>query len=214
MSTTQPEKRPEGILQNIVTYLCFKSRYNSARKLTKLVYLVDVYHYDLFGRRLTDVPFKHYLYGAWAPDIAEAEEELCEAGILKEEVIPTTSGYHATVPRPLVEGTMIDLPDSALQVLEMVIEDWGCIFPDAVVAFTKRTLPFLNTPFGEPIDFSRIDPATEYARQHGISEEEAATELVIADSFLVQQVLEGDRSLCAGGRLFTHSEVFGAQECP
>jgi len=211
MSATQPEKRPEGVLQNIITYLCFKSRRHGLTKLTKLVYLADVYHYDLFGERLTNVPFIHYYYGTWAPDLDQTLHELYEAAILKEEVVPTRSGYYATVPKPSISQTAIELPESAFQVLEMVIEDWGTASLDEVVEFTKRTLPFLNTPFGEPIDFSRIDPITEYAKERDISEEEAATDDVLLNPYLVQKVLEADESLRQGEPLLTHEEVFGPE---
>ena len=95
-------KKAEGILENVITALCFRAKPLSTRKLVKLVYLVDVYHQQMFGKRLTDVHFKHYRYGAWSPEIEERVEELCDKGILLEEVIQTSSGYPAIVPKPVI----------------------------------------------------------------------------------------------------------------
>ena len=204
----EPQKTPEGVLQNIITYLCFKVNPNSKTKLAKLVYLVDVYHYQMFGKRLTKLKFKHYYYGAWSPRTEVALEKLYGADILQEKAIDTAKGQ-ALVPTPLVQETTIRLAASGVKALESVIADWGHASPDEVVQFTKTTLPFLNTPFGETIDFSRIDPIVEYAKEHGISEEEAATEDVLSSTFLVEKILEGDKSLREGSHLFTHKEVFG-----
>ena len=35
---------PGGILENLITYFCFKSHPISTRKIMKMVYLADVYH--------------------------------------------------------------------------------------------------------------------------------------------------------------------------
>jgi hypothetical protein len=204
---SEPQKRAKGILQNVITYLCFKVNPNSKTKLAKLVYLVDVYHYQMFGKRLTRLKFKHHYYGAWSPRIEVALEELYGAEILHEKVVDAARGQ-ALVPTPLVPETTIELPESGFKALESVIADWGYASTDEVVQFTKTTLPFLNTPFGEPIDFSRSDPIVEYAKEHGISEEEAATEDILSDAFLTEKALEGDKALREGSRLLNHEEVF------
>lgn len=202
-------KEPEGILQNVITFLCFKANPLSSRKLAKLVYLVDVYHYQMFGRRLTDVPFKHYYYGAWAPDIDIEIEKLCDAGIIQEKVVSTRVGYPAVIPKPAILETTIELPETGLKALESVLAEWGSASPDEVVSFTKTTLPFLNTPFDELIDFSRADPIAEYAKEQQISEEAAAMEDISSDDFLVKKALEADKLLREGSRLLRHEEVFG-----
>lgn len=207
MGTTT--KRPKGLLDNIVTYLCFKANPLSTRKLVKLVYLLDVYHYQLFGKRLTKVPFKHYYYGAWAPDIEESVEKLCDGEILREEVVSTSAGYPAVIPKPAISQTTVKLPKTGVKAVEMVIANFGAAPPDEVVEFTKKTLPFLNTPFNEEIDFSRSDPITEYAKKHGISKREAATDDLLSHKFLTEKVLEADKQLREGVELLTHEQVFG-----
>jgi uncharacterized phage-associated protein len=209
MAVVRPQKKPEGVLQNVVTYFCFKANPISGRKLTKLVYLADVYHCELFGTRITQVPFRHYLYGAWAPEIEQSLEELYASEILVENVVPTKAGHRAIVPKAKVKQTTIHVAKSVFTVLERVIEDWGTASPDAVVEYSKKTLPFLNTPYSAVIDFCRTDPVVEYARQHSVSECEAATEDVLSNSSLVEAALQGDASIRRGDQLLTHQEVFG-----
>lgn len=204
-------KRPRGRLQNIVTYLCFKATPLSARKLTKLVYLADVYHFQLFGKRLTNVPFKHYKYGAWSPEIQQTLEELYERGIIKEESVETRDGNTASVPKPAINSTVINLSDSAVKILEIVLEDFGSANPSDVVDYTKKTLPFINTPYNEVIDFSRCDPVVAYANEKGISINQAATADIISNDSLLSLIQEADKSLKEDGRLFIHEEVFGKQ---
>ncbi len=202
-------KRPSGKLQNIITFICFKATPLSTRKLVKLVYLVDVYHYLMFGKRLTDVPFKHYKYGAWAPEIQESLEELCEAGIIKETTVETQDGNLASLPKPAVGRTQVELLPHAMKAIEMVLADFGNANPNDIVAFTKKTLPFLNTPYGERIDFSRSDPVVALAKESNISVKKAATANVLSNKSLIAMIREADKSLREGKRLLTHEEVFG-----
>ena len=202
-------KKPEGTLENVVTGLCFRATALSSRKLVKLVYLVDVYHQQMFGKRLTNVHFKHYRYGAWSPEIGECVEELCDKGILLEETVQTSSGYPAIVPRPAISETVIRLPESGLKALREILSDWGGRTPDEVVQFTKSTLPFINTPYDEEIDFSRCDPIVAYAKEEGISVKQAATEDIVSNESFVAELQEADKSLREGGRILTHKEVFG-----
>lgn len=202
------KKKPKGLLENIVTYLCFKANPLSSSKLVKLVYLADLYHYQLFGKRLTKVPFRHYYYGAWAPDIAEAVERLCDRGVLKEEVVSTSAGFPAAIPKPAVRQTTVTLPKTGSKALEMVVAEFGPANPDKVIEFTKKTLPFLDTPFDEEIDFSRSDPIAQYAKKHGISKREAATRDLRLHKSVTEKVLEGDKQLREGASLLSHHEAF------
>ena len=201
-------KRPEGVLQNIITHLCFKTNPLSSIKLMKMVYLVDVYHYRLFNRRATNIPFIHYFYGVYSSKIEETLNELYEKEILKEKVVTTQKQYKAVIPTPQIQKTFVSLPKTILEALDEVIEDWGKASSDEIVKFTKETLPFLNTSFGEEIDFSRIDPVVEYAKEQGISEEEAATEDIISDKPLLSQIKEAERDL-REGKMLTHNQLFG-----
>ena len=190
------KSKSRSILENVIIYLCFKANPVSLRKITKLVYLVDLYYYELYDRQLTDVEFLHYAHGAWAPEIYDAIEKLCDKGILYERVVSTKDGYLATVPTPKVKEASVSLPDKdAFAVLESVISDWGAADPQAVVDYTKTTVPFLGTLYGERIDFSRSDPIAEYARKHKISLSEAATLFVLSNKELTESILKADAEL-------------------
>ena len=202
------EMKPEGILENVITALSFKAKPLSSRKLVKLVYLIDVYHQQMFGTRLTDVHFKHYRYGAWSPEIQECIEDLCDKGILLEEIVMTSSGNPACVPKPAIAEAVVELPEDGMEALNAVLRDWGDKNPDDVVNFTKATLPFINTPYDEEIDFSRCDPMVAYAKEEGISVEEAATEDIVSNKDFTAKILKADKSLREGGRILTHKEVF------
>lgn len=207
----EDKKTPEGILENIITYFCFKANPLSLRKLTKLVYLADVYYYQDCGQRLTEVPFKHYRYGAWSPEIGETLEELYEKGIIEEHVVETREGNLASVPRPAIDRTTVDLSEDALRAIEMVLGDFGSAPPDVVVDYTKKTLPFLNTPFDEEIDFSRSDPAVAYAKEKGIPIEDAIMDDILSNEDCLNMILKADKSLRSGGRIYTHKQVFGSR---
>ena len=179
---------PENILQNVLTYLCFKAKTLSQSKLMKLVYLADVYHMERFGARLTNVPFKHWHYGPWSEEVDSEIERLCGMGIIKQEPYLTRSGLKAEVPKPNVNQTTVNLSESALEVLSDIIEDWGTASSDEVITHAKTSLPFVGTPFGEQIDFTRIDIVREFSKEKGISIKEAATTIVESDTELMKSL--------------------------
>jgi hypothetical protein len=201
------EIKTTTLLENVITYLCFKSNPLSSRKLVKLVYLADLYHQQMFGERLTDVVFIHHKYGAWTPEIETCCEELYNKGVLKEESVNTPKGQ-AIIPKPAISRTKIKLPDNGLRALECVITDWGNKNPDDVVKFTKTTVPFLVTDFGEAIDFTRSDAIAEYAQKKGIDVEEAATLDVLGNEDFANLLVKACASIKKHGKLLTHEQVF------
>jgi len=207
MMKPQAQPKPEGLLQNIITYLCFKCVSLSTRKLVKLLYLVEVYYYQLYGKRFTKIPFYRYRYDVWSPYIEPAVEELYEKGVLIEKGFPTKKGFIAIVPKPNVPETEVHLSKDVFEVLNIVVEEWGNVLPDKVVEFTKTTLPFINTGEGEEIDFSRVNGIKEYAKEKGITEEESATLDIISDKTLKENVLKGLKDI-QEGKILSYEEVF------
>ncbi len=202
---------PRGALQTIVAFLCYEASYMSTRKLVKLVYLVDLYHYRMFGRRATAVPFKHWYHGAYAPDVEEATEQLYELGILKEEAVSAQKGLMASVSRLREKTIRGILPRTVWDAMNAVIEDWGSAMPQDVVNFTRETLPFVNTPFGELIDFGRTDPVDARLMEVEISEEDAAMEELRRNESVLAAALKGKREIAEGRELLTHDQVFGSE---
>lgn len=154
--------QPRGVLESVITYLCFKvTPCASHSRLMKLVYLADVYHYVTFGSRLTSVPFKHYDFGAFAADVYWCLDSLTERGILSEESVETKEGYTATIMKPSVKKTWVDLPDDAFASLDRAIKRWGSRPLRSLIEFTKETIPFKGTPYDEEIEFSSLDVLIE-----------------------------------------------------
>lgn len=173
---TRPD--PENILQNVITYLCFKVRTLSQTKLMKLTYLANVYHMERYGSPLAKISFKHWHYGPFSEEVNSEIEKLYGEDILKCKTCKTQSGHKAEIPTPNVKSTTVEMTDEAKAILDEVIEDWGDSSTDDIVNFAKTSLPFLGTPFGKKIEFSRIDLVAEIAKSENISIEDTATMLV------------------------------------
>ncbi len=169
---------PGNILQNVITYLCFKVRSISQTKLMKLVYLANVYHMERYGSPLANTSFKRWHYGPYSAEVDREIEKLYGEGILKSKMCKTQSGFEAEVPTPNVKSTTVELTDEATAILNDIVDDWGDASTNDIVNFAKTSLPFIGTPFGRKIDFSRIDLVAEVAKSKNISMEDAATMLV------------------------------------
>ncbi len=205
------EARPTGVLENIITYLCFRvPSAPGTTKLMKLVYLVEVYYTRLHGERLTRVPFSYHDHGAFATDLYESLEALEAKGVLQDRKVETAGGYTAHIREPRIDRTKIDLSDEARAAVDEVLEDWGEASLGDVIAYTKRTLPFVGTKKGELIDFSRMDAVQEYAKAKGISPENVMTEAVCGSPELIRAVQQGEKD-AREGRFVSWSDVFGEE---
>jgi uncharacterized phage-associated protein len=154
----------------------------------KLIYLADVYHMEKYGKRLTDVPFRHWHYGPYSETIDQEIELLCGEGIIKQETYQTRTGHYAEIPKPNVERTTVNMPDEALDTMKEIVEDYGEMNTEQIVKIAKSGPPFAGTPFGKEIDFQRIDVVTELSKKLGISTEEAATTLAENNKELMESL--------------------------
>jgi hypothetical protein len=202
------QARPEGILKNVITCLCFDCNPLSASKIMKLVYLVDVYHLQLYGEPLTSARYRYWNYGAFSIDVAQSLDELYAEGLISERVVKTRKGHDAFVPTPNVPEAMIRLPQSGWRAIEQVIQDWGDKTTDEVVRYTKEILPFLNTDKYTEIDLRRYDPISIYADEYGVSLAEAATLDIIENEELTKAIHRAEEDM-KHGRLFDYEQVFG-----
>lgn len=169
---------PENVLQNVITYLCFRAKTLSQTRLMKLTYLANVYHAERYGSPLVETPFKHWHFGPFSEELNSEIEKLYGDGILRPKVCKTRAGHRAEVPIPNTKSTVVDLTDEAVMVLDEVIADWGDASTDEMVSFAKTSLPFVGTPFGKRIEFRRVDLVGEVARLRNTSRCDAATWLV------------------------------------
>jgi uncharacterized phage-associated protein len=205
------EARPTGLLENIITYLCFRAPSKpGTTKLMKLVYLVEVYYTRLHGERLTSIPFTYHEHGAFAAEVYAALEALAAKGVLHDRQVETVEGYTAHIREPKIDRTQVQLSGEARAAIDEVLEDWGQASLDDVIAHTKRTLPFVGTKRGDLIDFSRMDAVQEYAKAKGISPEDVMTEAVCGSPELIRAVQQGEKD-AREGRFVSWSDVFGEE---
>lgn len=137
-------------LHNIICYFATKTKYLTEKRLHKLIYTAELYYIEEFYMRLTNIEFKNYNYGVWSPDVANAS--VCLDGIslsIKEE--ETTEGHPASFIEPIGERPC-KLTKNKICVLDNVLNDWAFRSTDELVAFTKSTLPWEKSDFGENID--------------------------------------------------------------
>jgi len=137
-------------LHNIICYFAAKTKYLTEKRLQKLIYTAELYYIEEFCKRLTNIRFKNYNYGVWSPDVADAN--ICLDGIclsIKEE--ETTGGHLASFIELMGEHPF-DLTEDEIRILDKVLEDWEFRTTDELVGFTKSTLPWEESKFGEDVD--------------------------------------------------------------
>lgn len=184
---------PQGIEESLVTLLCYKSSKMSDTRLTKLLYLVDLYHAEIYGHPLTEVKFKRYFYGPWASDISRIKEVLMSKGILREKRSKTQEGNTATVPKPALNQVSVYLSPEAMEVADAVLNDWGNKSTNDIVAYVKTRPPFVMTSFDEEIDFAKADPIAALARKWEQSPGETATDIIARTPHLKDLVAKAMR---------------------
>lgn len=180
-------------LRGAILYFCSKAWSISRTKLMKLVYLADVHHYSVHRETLTGASYVHWDHGPLSWDVTKARDTLEAKGLVKEIEARTLSGHMAFVPKVVVRDidSKINLDENRLKTLAFVLQEWGRESTKRIVDYAKETLPFVGTEFGKELDFSRCDPSVARAQAEGISEEEAATRLVIEDEELMREAGRG-----------------------
>lgn len=207
-SRKAPQTPELGTLESLVLYFCFKANPRSQTKLMKLVYLAEAYHFETYGKRMTRAKFRHWHYGPYSDEVANTFEQLYAQGVLRERRVQTSTGARAEVATPTVKRTWVTLTEEQKRTADLVLQQWGTAPTNKVVRYAKETLPFLGTPFGSLIDFTRTDPVEAYARLKGVDRKAAAAAFVEQSPKLKQALEQGIQDL-RSGRLVSHAEVFG-----
>jgi uncharacterized phage-associated protein len=137
-------------LENIICYFAAKTKYLTEKRLHKLVYTAELYYIEEFCKRLTNIQFKNYNYGVWSPDVTDANMWLDGIKLnIKEE--KTEKEHIASFIEPIGDFPF-ELKEDEIRILDKVLEDWGFETTDELVAFTKSTLPWEESSFGEDVD--------------------------------------------------------------
>lgn len=185
-------------VEALVTY--FVSRLRRRRqpmgrtKLVKLLYFADLYHLELFGSRITEIPYRHYYAGPYSEQVSDAVARLEEKGIFVEREHTTRDGRKAYILSPTVKTAKIRLVPSAKEIADIVLEEWGPTGASEIEAAAKRTVPFMRAAFNELIDLANSSVDEFYQEQQGLSSPSAAaTELIAQDAQLLAQIREPDK---------------------
>ena len=148
----QPYKTVNKKLRDIIVYFTFKTKYLTEIRLTKLIYIAEIYSIEKFGKRLSGVKFLNYFYGPWSQEISFAGGMLSGSDILIE-FGTTPSGHDASFFKPNVDKTTIRLCEGDISILDDVLNDWGFKKTPEIIEYAKSTSPYKNSEFGELINF-------------------------------------------------------------
>jgi len=129
----------------------------SKTKLVKLLYLLD---YKLFrekGTTLTGLRFKSYFYGPYTEEIDSLLDELVREGkirIEQREALFEPVVYYEI--RLLKKPTYRKLTDDLRQEIERILRPYIPLSLRDILDEVYETEPFINTDFGEEINFAKV----------------------------------------------------------
>lgn len=142
-------------LQDIIVYFTYKMPYLTEIRLNKLIYAAEIYCIEKFGKRLTDIPFMRYHYGPWSPRIG-AEGAVISGTDIRIESRRTPDGHESTFFVPIEDKKMsVNILEEKIPVLDDVVEDWRFKSTEELIEFTKSTIPYRRSKFGEVLDLDR-----------------------------------------------------------
>lgn len=150
--TERTDKTVDKKLRDIIVYLTFKTKYLTEIRLTKLIYIAEIYSIEKFCKRLSGINFLNYFYGPWSQEISSAGEMLSGSDILIE-FDTTPYGHDASFFKPNVDKTTICLSERDISILDDVLNDWGFKKTPEIIEYAKSTFPYKNSEFRELINF-------------------------------------------------------------
>ncbi len=74
-SKKKPSKRTDGALLDLIMLVLDSFKQLSYFKLTKLLYLIDLYHYEQFGYTITNGAYLRMQEGPWLPSLKDTVDE-------------------------------------------------------------------------------------------------------------------------------------------
>lgn len=137
-------------LQNIICYLAERLTYLTEERLHKLVYTAEIYYSEKFGKRLKNLKYQNYPYGVYSPEISLAH--VCLDGICLNITEEETQEGHPASFMELIEGYPIELLAEEKDILDNVIADWEFKSTTDLIEFTKSTLAWESSSFGEDLN--------------------------------------------------------------
>lgn len=141
-------------IRAFLIYFTFTTPYLTPTRLTKLMYISELYSLDLLGKRLTDANFFKYYYGPWSPDIDYTVTSIAGDEILIEEK-ETREGYPGSFYTPNIERGVIGVVGEASKIVKNVLIDWKYIPTKVLINLIKSSRYFKEIDFGEKIDLKK-----------------------------------------------------------
>lgn len=186
---TATPKRSE--LQDIIIYLTRKMPYLTEIRLNKLIFAAEIYYIEKYGKRMTDIPFIHYHYGVWSPRIG-AEAALISGTDILVKTGKTPEGHESTFFVPVeTKEVLVNISEEKISILEDIVRDWQFEPTEKLIEFTKSTIPYRRSKFGEVLDLDR------YARLMKL----------VYDKEVIEAVERSRREAKEGkGRIFVNKE--------
>lgn len=129
----------------------------SIAQLTKLAYLAEVEHQQLYGEPLSGVSWQLYTYGPFTPSVYAATELLEERGQIACAIRPAYQEMgrnFSAKDRPTRDEVLERLPPRALRVLSSVIEQMGHLTVPEIERVAYATATMRRAKQGEWLDFS------------------------------------------------------------
>ena len=186
---------PEGIIENIIVFICLKKYGVFSTELIKLLYLIDLDYYREQGEKLTGLNYKNYYYGPYSPDIELCLEKLYNKRILSPEIIITWTGRKGNFIKPNVKENAIELSQETKGFIEKAIKRYGRMRFSDLVTYSKSTIPYLHSDFNEDIDFENDDLIELIAKKENKETSEIATEIICNDEKLISLFNEAEAEI-------------------
>lgn len=124
-------------------------------KLVKLFYLLEVEYYRFYQQRLTDLEWKFFYYGPYAPEI---EEILRSADIDQEEIdISDERIFRKLLVKDLYKKYTTE--PEVLKLITRIVNEWGGADLRSLLDYVYfETEPMQDVKRGEILGFSEIKP--------------------------------------------------------
>ena len=153
------DEEDKEILKGLITYFGSRVSHLQEVKLDKLIYIAQLYHYANYGELLTKIPFFSLSRGPHAPAIRSTIREQLESHAIYLKVVPSNKDpfnpcliIRSHVPKDKKVHT------ACLNTMSEVLEDWGDKHFKDILDYTTRTIPYISTPYRDPIDLTRTQP--------------------------------------------------------
>jgi hypothetical protein len=175
------KSRPNGNLDALITFFASTVAHLPEVKLDKLIYIAHLYHYATVGELLTPIRFFSLAFGPHAPTIRIAVKALLGGQAISMAASRTSSDPVYSNPCLIVKAgapMAAGLASSQLRSLQEVLQEWGDQPYERILDFTTRTVPYLSTPYREPIDWAASPPCRELKRTLSLAQRAAIHQFV------------------------------------